>query len=119
MRATLANTYPQNEADERQKKVHQDSIADAEMVPAPPKTKLTEVTTNSARNKMPPEDPTSCPIRKKPITIVFSPKGLKIDRPGGLFAELGIPRPVSIDWRETLIPKPIEQQKTVSTFRMK
>lgn len=46
--ATLPNKYPQNEVSERQKKHPQDSMALAEIVPAPPRTRLIEVTMNSA-----------------------------------------------------------------------
>ena len=65
MRATLPNKYPQNAVDERTKKQLHDSTEDAEIVPAPPKMKLMDVTTNSARNRTPPELPRSYRSEKK------------------------------------------------------
>jgi len=59
IRATLPKRYPQNAVDERQKKRPHDSTELADIVPAPPKRKLMEVTINSARNKTPPELPRS------------------------------------------------------------
>jgi hypothetical protein len=59
IKATLAQRYPQKAAEDKQKKHTHDSIALAEIVPAPPRRKLIEVTTNSAKNKTPPELPTS------------------------------------------------------------
>ena len=57
--ATLPTRYPQKAVIDRQKNVAHDSMALAEIVPAPPKIRLIDVTTNSARNKIPPELPTS------------------------------------------------------------
>ena len=65
--ATRPTRYPQKAVIERQKKVAQDSIALAEMVPAPPNIRLIDVTTNSARNKIPPELPTSYKLSKKSV----------------------------------------------------
>ena len=79
IRATLANRWPQNAVQARQTKHTQDSIADAEIVPAPPSTRETDVTINSARNKIPPELPTIWPIMKKAMTVVFMEKRVKID----------------------------------------
>ena len=59
MTAIRPNKYPQNAVIERQKNVPHDSIALAEIVPAPPRMRLIDVTTNSARNKIPPELPIS------------------------------------------------------------
>lgn len=58
-RATLAKRYPTNDVAERKKKVIQLSTALVEIVAAPPRSKLMVVTTNSARNKIPPELPTN------------------------------------------------------------
>ena len=61
--ATRPTRYPQKAVIDKQKKVAHDSIALAEIVPAPPNIRLIDVTTNSARNKIPPELPTSCRAR--------------------------------------------------------
>mmetsp|Transcript_10472 Transcript_10472/g.15254 ORF Transcript_10472/g.15254 Transcript_10472/m.15254 type:complete len:138 (+) Transcript_10472:131-544(+) len=57
--ATRAKRYPQKAVEDKMKKTPQDSIAEAETVPAPPRIKLMDVTTNSARKRTPPELPTS------------------------------------------------------------
>lgn len=60
MIATRPNRYPQKAVVDRQKNVPHDSIALLEILkPAPPKTKLIAVTTNSAKNNTPPELPMS------------------------------------------------------------
>ena len=63
-RATLANKYPTKEVADMKKNVIQLSTALVDIVAAPPSSKLIVVTTNSARNRMPPELPTNCPNRK-------------------------------------------------------
>jgi hypothetical protein len=65
------------------------------MVPAPPNNKLIVVTTNSARNKTPPELPTSWPTRKKAMITVLRVRGVIIGRED--VEELDVRLPTSID----------------------
>mmetsp|Transcript_10909 Transcript_10909/g.16701 ORF Transcript_10909/g.16701 Transcript_10909/m.16701 type:complete len:243 (-) Transcript_10909:12-740(-) len=117
--ATRAKIYPQNAAVDKQKKQPQDSNADDEIVPAPPKTRLTDVTRTSAKKRTPPELPINCPSKKKPITIVLKPNREKTDGGVSLEVEFESLRPVSIHCSDTLIPRPILQQKTVNKLSKK
>jgi hypothetical protein len=101
MIATRPKIYPQKAVTERQKKVPQDSIALAEIVPAPPSTKLMEVTTNSAKNNTPPELPTSWPTKNPRITIVTRLSALIMDP---VVLTVTPARPVSMDCNDMLRP---------------
>lgn len=75
-RPSLAKTNPQNAIEDKQKKViHESSVLEV-IVAAPPRSRLTAVTMNSAKKTMPPELPTSWPHVMKPITRVFCLRGL-------------------------------------------
>ncbi len=54
-----ADRNPQSDVDERHKNVIHDSIARVVTVAAPPSRRLIVVTMNSAKNRIPPEDPTN------------------------------------------------------------
>mmetsp|Transcript_11615 Transcript_11615/g.32056 ORF Transcript_11615/g.32056 Transcript_11615/m.32056 type:complete len:265 (-) Transcript_11615:398-1192(-) len=114
--ATRPKRYPQKHVAERQKKVAQDSIADAEIVPAPPKMRLTDVTTNSAKNSTPPELPTSCPTRKAKITTFTRFMDFKMDRV--LLAPVDS-RQVSMVCSDMLSPKLMLPEKTVRRLSRK
>ena len=55
----LADRKPQSDVEERHKNVIHDSIALVVTVAAPPSKRLIVVTMNSAKNRIPPEDPTN------------------------------------------------------------
>lgn len=109
---------PKKAVEERQMKHPQDSIAEAEIVPAPPRTKDTDVTINSARNTTPPELPTRLPMIRNAITTVFNEKGENIDRLFVFLSSEG-PRPVSIHCSDRLMPSPMLEQNTVIRFKKK
>lgn len=107
----LANTNPQNEVLARQKKVIHDSSAREVTVAAPPRRRLMAVTTNSAKNMIPPELPRSWPMVMNPITRVLSRRGLIIDS-----TPLAVVlRTISIDSRDKLIPLCRGNKKMVRT----
>jgi hypothetical protein len=68
--ATRPKRYPKKLVDDSKKNVPQDSMALAEIVPAPPKIRLIDVTTNSAKNRIPPLLPISCGGRNDEIIML-------------------------------------------------
>lgn len=75
-----ADRNPQSDVDERHKNVIQDSTALAVTVAAPPSRILMVVTMNSAKNRIPPEDPTNWPMRMNPTTRVLRRRGFAKDK---------------------------------------
>lgn len=95
-------------------------MALADIVPAPPRIKLMEVTTNSAKNKTPPLLPTNCPTKKARITTVTKLNSFNME-PVLLLLPMSVTedRPFSIEWTDTLMPRLILQEKTVTRFNQK
>ena len=90
-RPILAKRKPQNAVVDRLAKHIQLSTALVEIVATPPSKKLIEVTINSARKKMPPDDPMIWPISKEAIHRCRPSTLLSAERPKGLREGISLP----------------------------
>ena len=111
----LADRKPQSDVEERHKNVIHDSIALVVTVAAPPSKRLIVVTMNSAKNRIPPEDPTNWPMRMNPMTRVLRRRGFAKDKMPLEVVRLTI----SMDSIVKLMPYATEQKKVVSELMEK